>query len=59
MKKYIISPVTTFDEDDMLWQTKVGWDEPGMPLLYIVCASTETLSRVRASLLVDLLTTKF
>lgn len=58
MKKYIISPVTTFDEDEELFLTKVGLDAPGMPLHYIVCAKTELQSRVMANLLVSILEKK-
>lgn len=55
MNKYIISPVTTFDEDEYLYYTKVGLNSEGMPLHYIVCGLSEDISRSRAQSLVDLL----
>ncbi len=53
--KYIISPVTTFDEDEYLYYTKVGLNSEGMPLHYIVCGLSEDISRSRAQSLANLL----
>ena len=54
-KKYIISPVTSYDQDEELWFTKVGTDGKGMPLLFICAGKTEEESRGRAEKLITLL----
>lgn len=51
MKKYIVSPITTFDEDEELWGTKVGLDGEGMPLHFTCWGKTEKESRERAAVL--------
>lgn len=53
---YIISPVTTWDEDWATWQTKVAIDAHNMPLHFIACGRTEAESRYRAERLVKILT---
>lgn len=56
MKKYIISPVTTYNEDTMLFDTLLGIDGKNMPLHYTVHGKTETQSRERAVKLAEMLT---
>ena len=51
--QYIISPITTYDEDEQLYYTKVGVDN--MQLHYIVCGQSKSISRERAENLVSLL----
>lgn len=46
--KYIISPITTWDNDEMLWATKVGVDKKGLPLHYTVWGKTNEESKERA-----------
>lgn len=53
--KYIISPLTTYNEEEMLFETKVGLSSKDMPLHYIVCGLSEEISRERAQQLADLL----
>lgn len=53
---YIISPVTSFNDEEMLFETKVGLDQPGMPLYCFVCGPTEAKSRSEAERLVQMLT---
>lgn len=48
MKKYIISPITNYCEEEELFYTKVGLDEIGMPLHYNVWGTTAIESRRRA-----------
>jgi hypothetical protein len=55
MNKYIISPVTTFDEEQELYATKVGMEGKLMPLYYIAFGNTEAHSRSRAEILVEIL----
>jgi hypothetical protein len=54
--KYIISPITVFDNDHELWETYVGTNEEGMPLLYSAWGKTESESRISAQTICDLLT---
>ena len=56
MKKYIISEVTPFDEDQQRFYTHVGIDAKGKPLHYTVWGSTEIKSRKRAEDLAAILT---
>ena len=51
--KYIISPVTLYDNDLEMYSTKVGYEGKNMPLLYSVWGNSEQESRVRAALLID------
>jgi len=51
-KKYIISPITTFDEDDQLYYTKVGTEGKEMPLHFIAVGKTEDESKYRAAKIV-------
>lgn len=56
MKKYIVSPITTWDQEAELWQTQVGLNTPSMPLHFIVCDSkTREKCRERAINLAKLL----
>ncbi len=55
MKKIIVSPVTVFDEDNMLFETKVGEKNGKMDLLFSAWGSTEKESKDRANELVKLL----
>jgi len=55
MSKFIISPVTTWDDENQLWETKVGLDGKDMPLLYSVWHKEESRSRLRAMELVECL----
>ena len=55
IKKYIISPVTSYDQDEELWFTKVGTNGKDMPLLFISAGKTEEASRENANKLVELL----
>lgn len=55
MNKYIISPITTYNEDELLYETKVGYNSIGMPLHYIVLGLSEDISRQRAMQLAELL----
>ena len=54
-KYYIKSQITTFDEEEELYYTKVGLNLPSMPLHYIVCGKTKGDSIARAIILVDFL----
>jgi hypothetical protein len=55
---YIISPVTTFDEDEELWQTKVGTKGKNMLLHYTVWGVSQENSRSKAEALARILTKK-
>ncbi len=55
MKKYIISPITVFDNDHELWETYVGTNEKDMPLLFSAWGKNEKESRIAAQIIVDLL----
>lgn len=55
MIKYIISPVTTYSEEEELYYTKIGIKGEGLPLNYIAVGKTEYISRERAKNLVNLL----
>lgn len=59
MKKYTISPVTFFDEDEKLYFTKMGGDGKHMPLHYTVWGKSETESRERANSLAEILTAHY
>jgi hypothetical protein len=50
---YIISPITVFDNDHQLWETHVGFDSKGKPLLYSCWGETEEESRERAIEMVE------
>ena len=55
IKKYIISPVTSYDQDEELWFTKVGTNGKDMPLLFISAGKTKEESQENANRLVRLL----
>lgn len=55
-KKYIISPITTWENDEMLWATKLGIEGKNMPLHYTVWGKTELESRLRTERLAEILT---
>jgi len=57
MKKYIISPVTTYCEEQDLFATKLGVKGKNMPLHYTVWGKTAADSRARAERLAEILTT--
>lgn len=57
MGKFILG-ITTWEEEDELFLTKVGTDEKDMPLWFICAGKTEKESRERAEMLVALLTLK-
>jgi hypothetical protein len=46
--KFIVSPVTTFNEDEELWETKVGREGKDMPLVATFYGNTEKESKKRA-----------
>jgi len=50
---YIISKITVFDNDHELWETHVGLDSEGMPLLYSCWGKTEEESKDRAEELIE------
>jgi VIT1/CCC1 family predicted Fe2+/Mn2+ transporter len=52
---YIISPITTFDDEQELYATKIGVKSELMPLLYVAYGNTGHESRARAALLVQIL----
>lgn len=56
MKKYIISPITVYCEDNMLFETKIAVNAIHMPLHYSVWGATEDISRKRAQALAEILT---
>lgn len=57
MKTYIISDFTGYDNDEMLYFTKIGYQgKRSMPLLYTVWGLTKEISRQSAELLVEYLT---
>lgn len=56
MTKYIVSPLTSYDEDQQLYYTYVGLDNRFKSLLYSCWGMTEKESRERAEALVKLLT---
>ena len=53
--KYIISPVTTYNFDEQLFETKIGLSGSDMPLHYLVYGNSKEISRLRANQLIDLL----
>lgn len=55
--KYIVSPITVFDNDHELWETHVGTNEEGMPLLFSAWGKSESESRIAAQILCDWLST--
>lgn len=52
---YIISPVTVFDEENELFETKIGLDNKEMTLLISAWGPTQESSRKRATDFVELL----
>lgn len=52
---YIISPISTYDNDNLLWETKIGTDEKDMPLKYSTWGKTEAESRDLAKHLILIL----
>lgn len=56
MKKYIISPITTYCEEQELFATKIGVEGKHMPLHYTVWGNSEAQSRSRAEKLAEILT---
>lgn len=56
MKKYIISPITTYCEEEKLYATKLGIEGKHMPLHYTVWGNTEAQSRSRAEELAEIMT---
>lgn len=59
MKKYIISPVTVYDEEQGQYATKVGVEGNTMMLHYTVWGLTEPQSRERAERLGQILTAHY
>lgn len=59
MKKYIISPVTVYDEEQGQYATKVGVEGNTMMLHYTVWGLTEIQSRERAERLGQILTAHY
>jgi hypothetical protein len=59
MKKYIISPVTLWDEEEQQFSTKLGIEGRNMPLHYTVWGKTESQSRSRAEKLAEILTAHY
>lgn len=53
--QYIISPITTYNEDELLYETKIGLDDKRMSLLYIAFGKSEETSKERAQNIADLL----
>ena len=53
---YIISSITTYNDDEQLFETKIGKDNKAMSLLYTAHGKTEFQSRKNACDLVLLLT---
>ena len=52
---YIISKLTTYDSDDLLYYTKIGQNNTEMTLFCIVAGKTATESRSKAEKLLELL----
>jgi hypothetical protein len=50
---YIISPISTYDDDLEMFSTKIGQKGKDMLLLYSTWGKTEQESRIRAELLID------
>ena len=55
LDKYIISPVTVYDSDDLLWYTKIGENKGEKALFCTVAGKTFSESRLRAEKLINLL----
>jgi len=51
----IVSKLTTYDHDDMLWYTKIGENQGNMSLFCIVAGKTATESRLKAEKLLEIL----
>ena len=51
----IVSKLTTYDSDDLLWYTKIGESKGEMSLFCIVAGKTPTESRSKAEMLLELL----
>jgi hypothetical protein len=49
----IISPITTYNEDNQLFETIVGLNDKQMTLLYVVCGKSEQMSRLLAQGLIE------
>lgn len=56
MTKYIISPITTYNEETELYDTKIGVEGRNMPLHYTAHGKTESQSRERAQHLAKIIT---
>ena len=54
---YLISPITTWDEEKELYETKIAIDQRNMPLHYSCWGTTIDISRKRAETLGIILTT--
>ena len=55
MTKYIISPITTYNEEEQLFETKIGLDDKDMTLHYLVYGKSDQTSKDRAKGLIELL----
>ena len=53
--RYVIAPISVFDDYELLWETKVAIDLGGLPLAYTCWGMTEQDSRLSAKKLVDIL----
>lgn len=51
----IVSKLTTYDSDDLLYYTKIGESKGEMSLFCIVAGKTPTESRSKAEMLLELL----
>lgn len=56
--EFIISPITTYDEENELWETKIGVNTIGMPLYYVAYGKNKEESYDRAKTLVSVLSKK-
>jgi hypothetical protein len=56
--KYIVSPVTLYDDEQEQFSTKLGVEGKTMPLHYTVWGTTEIESRERAARLGEILSKK-
>lgn len=53
---YEISPISVFDEDNMLWETKIGLGAAfGRPLYFSAWGETEKESRDRATSFIEMM----
>lgn len=53
--KYLIAPITTYNEYDELFETKIAADVQGLPLICCVYGKTENGSRENAKAVVSIL----